>query len=1081
MSELNPQGLVIYKSSAGSGKTFTLVLEYLKIVISSPQAYRHILAITFTNKATEEMKNRIIGTLDTLATEKVSKLQNDPVYQSLRTYLDSIGQADTSISSRARKVLLAILNDYSNFSVATIDSFFQRVLRAFTYELNIPLGYEVEMDQDLVLSRITDQLFTDVGADEKLTKLMLGYLHSNLEDEKTWNIDMTVQDLGKQVFQENFQRLIGSRHEAYQSLDFLEVASELWKYRKAFESRMAELGNKGEAILEAYGLDPSDFFYGYRGPAAYFSKIQNPVKVKDYEPNSYVLKAYDDPEKWVPKSKKGERKGLAEAAVKSGLDQALKQTITYYQSQYPLYVSARQFLATIYSFGVLDDLQDKLIEYRQENNQLIISDTNFLLQSVIHDPDRPLGANTPFIYEKVGTRYHYFLLDEFQDTSDMQWANLFPLVAESLASGSQGLRVGIMGDVKQSIYRWRNGNMKLLLSEVEQQVASNLNQEAQVVPLRYNWRTSSEIVGFNNLFFQLASEKLSAIFPESDSLFTEAYLGVEQIPRRTKFSGKVELRFFSPKSEEGKNWKEHALDQTYSWILNCFEEGFLGKDITLLVRRNAEGVMVAEYLQEKGVKVVSAESLLIDNHPKVRFLEHLLRYIIQSEESLTLASINYYYALLHKEEPRHQLFHDQTPSWEERLNSTLSDLRKLPVYEVLEQLIRIYPELLMPDAYVQGFADAVWEYSSQHDASILSFLDWWDEQRHKRAIASAPESQAVRIMTIHKSKGLEFPVVIMPFADWDLAPNRKDIIWTQPPSLAPFNQFTHVPLHPGSQLQDSLFASAYHEEKTLSYLDSLNLLYVAFTRPKYRLLVASARQEKFKGEYNRIYQLLSDLVKESEMGELGKLSKDMSIFSVEADLTKGLPEKDSGFSEDGIVLQRPEKWLSDWNEIVTVRYQANRYISAKVRERYQKISAGELIHEALAFVKYEDNVEWAIEKLLLKGLIDNSKVDYIREVLHRVITFKEAAAWFQKSWEVRNEAEIISPDGAIMRPDRIMISGTRAWVVDYKTGKTNPKYKDQIIRYMSALKAIGYQEVEGYLYYISLGQIDRYLDEEIRM
>ncbi|MEL6676651.1 MAG: UvrD-helicase domain-containing protein, partial [Bacteroidota bacterium] len=463
--------ITIYKSSAGSGKTFTLVLEYLKIVLANPSLYRNVLAVTFTNKATEEMKNRIIQVLSTLAHASAVELSANSYYQKLEEHfegMEDLPMPHLSLQDRALLVLQKILNDYSNFSVSTIESFFQRIVRAFARELQIPLGYEVEMKQDVVLREIVNRTFMEIRGDgSELEKLFTRFAESNIEEEKSWNIDREVLDLGEQVFKEKYQQLVNDYEGTTISpKEVSELAKELQKIKYEFEGQMARFGERAEKIMHTYGLEVDDFLQKKRGPMAFLLRLkqQPPLKFDHVNPqsSSYLRKLLNGEGAWA--SKTAPRADQVEAAAETGLNPLLDEINGYTYKNLPAYAAALQALSKVYAFGVLSELQSKLQEYRREHGQLIISDTSFLLNKVVAEQE-----DSPFIYEKVGNRYDHYLLDEFQDTSDMQWRNLFPLILESVANGKKGL---IVGDVKQSIYRWRNGNMRLLMRAVEDKMAA---------------------------------------------------------------------------------------------------------------------------------------------------------------------------------------------------------------------------------------------------------------------------------------------------------------------------------------------------------------------------------------------------------------------------------------------------------------------------------------------------------------------------------------------------------------------------------------------------------------------------------
>ncbi|MEL6592130.1 MAG: UvrD-helicase domain-containing protein, partial [Bacteroidota bacterium] len=973
-------GLTIYKSSAGSGKTYTLVFSYLKVVIVNPWDYRHVLAITFTNKATEEMKARIIDTLSELASLPQSEKGKHDLYQQLAEILTDVDPSgEREVSRQARTVLNLILNDYSNFSVSTIESFFQKIVRAFTRELNIPLGYEIEMQQDLVLDRVVDELFLEVGRRKDLTKLLNGFVERNLDEERSWNVQLEIKKLAQQLFKEKYQRLLVQypQDEEKPINQTLILIKELREIKARFEKYMHVRAQEALEMLTAYQLEIADFKYGRSSVPNYFKKA---FHQNVFEPGKRVVNIIDaGKNEWFAKT--SEKAEQIQAVLNAGLERLLQEMIKMYRDRFVEYQSANQILRSLHSFGLLHDLQKKLSQYRRENNQLIISDTAYLIKEIIHSQ-----YDTPFIYEKVGNRYNFYLIDEFQDTSDMQWHNLFPLVLEAIARGAGGM---IVGDVKQSIYRWRSGNMELLLHEVEQSILAR-GQELNNEALTYNWRTGADIVAFNNSFFALAAREIGGLFDELQSATIRlAYEAVQQTPRR-EFPAHVEVALLEglrPKDGE-PGWMDISLERTADTIRHLQEEGFKGGEITLLVRRNKEGVMLAEHLQREGIPVISAESLLVDNHPQVILLLSLLEYLHQEQDEVAAATLRFYFGQVTGEQQLslHETFADKTALPNE-FTAAMNRLRQLPVYQCVEEILRLIPSLSEPNAYVQGFLDAVLRYSSTNDASISGFLQFWDEVRHKTAIASAPDPEAVQIMTIHKSKGLEFPVVMIPFADWDLGPNSRDFLWLEGPAEAPFDQMPYLPVPISGKLEETYFVERYQEEKRLSYLDNLNMLYVAFTRPEMRLYIFSPDDVRKKGDHSKVRHLISALVRMDDLtGQWDESAK--CFYQGKSVPRSGIPhkqKKEHNIAEN-LELVSNVKPHENWNNAVKIRYSSNAYLPTDIQTRNERIASGNLLHDALDYIVNASDVPQAVKSMLNQGKLPATDASWMEEQLTKIIS-----------------------------------------------------------------------------------------------
>ncbi|MDX1908112.1 MAG: UvrD-helicase domain-containing protein [Bacteroidia bacterium] len=1064
------QQLLIYKSSAGSGKTHTLVREYLKLILPAPHRYREVLAITFTNKATAEMKNRIVQTLSALATLPEAELVRYPMYQDLVSHFTA-GDHPYYLPRQARAALHAILNDYGSFSVSTIERFFQRIVRAFARELNIPLGYEVEMNQQLVLQRVMDLLFQDIGADPDTTRLLSEYAERNLQAGKSWKLEREITSLGRELFKEAYL--------ARQQPDEGHLVDELFGLDKIlreigqqFEREVTRIAQEACGLIEAAGLGVDDFVYGKSGPAGYFYAL---LKEVDKEPGPRFCDARE-PNKWVAK-KGASTQALALAPQLISLREAY---LSYRDRENPRYQTSLLIRQHLYSTGALRLLAYWLEVYRRDTQRLIISDTSPLLKQVIthdHDP--------PFIYEKIGTRYQHYLLDEFQDTSDVQWANLRPLILEALAGGSGSL---IVGDVKQSIYRWRNGNLRLLLNQVENDLRE-IGQVPSTSTLDKNYRTAGDIVRFNNAFFKAAAGLLNSQAQAPGKLIEKAYEDVEQQAHRNQLPGYVSLEglpdddtpAYQPEADDGAEpdtgWKAAARARTLDIIRRARADGFRGQDITLLVRTNPDGVDIAAYLQAQGERVVSGESLKIISHPDVQALLSFLRYLHQPEDAIHQTAAWYQYLrLMHPEALDHTGW-TSAGTGAFPLQTHLAHLNRLSVYECVEQLLQLFPAISQPHAYLQGFLDLVLRYNGARDASIAGFLQEWDESLADRSIAAAPDPDAVQVMTIHKSKGLEFPVVILPFADWPLQPARDHILWVKT-DKPPFDQWGEFPVTYSKKLAASFFEAEYQAESRDTYLDNLNLLYVAFTRPEYRLYILYREQPPSKNETNSSPARVSDLLQKLLTDPASPLPLTRRgdytwTTGEEADreaLTRA-GARDHAHTGVSQTLHPNLRRPGPWEHAARIRLNERRYPDPAWLQPEAARAWGTLVHEALALVNTHDDIPAALTTLLQQGVIREAQLEPLQAVLTEVISLPDVAAWYDGSWTAYRERAILVRPGLTLRPDRVMVRGQEAIVVEYKTGHPSPDHADQVQQYLSLMSQLGYTQVQGYVYYLNTRQL----------
>lgn len=1090
-------GFVIYNSSAGSGKTFTLVLSYLKIVIKKPHHYKNILAITFTNKATEEMKTRIIDALTELATGKKT------AYFELLTQYFSSEKPPIDIQKNAEKALFFILKDYSNFSVSTIESFFQRVLRAFSKEMNLPLGYDIEMRSDFVLKKVTDDLLLDAGVNQSVTKIIQDFVENKLADDRSWKVDKEIQGLAKEILKEKYQQHIKlseqnieniaeNRVEALQSLTGF-----VFKVIADFEMQLREFGQQGKRIAQKYGVSFEDF----KGKSRSVPKIFEYWNEEKTNANYLTLtktrtQSLVDINEWLSKA---EQADAVKTAAAKELQYVLHQANNFLTAHAQHYHTAKAAAKTIFSFSLLNDLDIKLSDYRKENGQLMISDTNFLLQSVIKNDFDP-----PLIYEKIGTRYQYYLIDEFQDTSLLQWKNLYPLLHEALASNPHNVTL-LVGDVKQAIYRWRGGESQLMAEKAPAEML-NIGFEPQIENLNANWRTAAEIVNFNNIFFdeakQLIIEKMGSdaqcASEESQTVkgnaFIEHHLDISynniiQSPRKTHVKGYVNVSFLPVKSK----WKldtNAVLSHTLGLMLSLQAEGFPLSEITILVRKNHEATLIAEFLQKNHIKITSTESLLLNNYPAVQLIISLLHFLLDEKNEIAAAAAFYYYQVFtaHSSVTYHnELVTDfdknrifEHAFFKDMMHKHRADFLRLPLFDCVEKIMHLIPELLTPNAYIQGFLDIILEYNQSQDAGVSGFLEWWETAKNNKYVTLSKEPDAVNIMTIHKAKGLEFPILLIPFCDWGLAPKSDSIFWVKP-DTEPYNSIDLYPLQSSSTLNDSDFSYQYQEEAALTALDNLNVLYVAFTRPKYRMYI-------FSPEYK---PPTSKPKTEESFGKVGELMWCVipkilqKVTDTEYETGVKIPyetlAKDEKEGESNALPKHvPSNYsvMKNWNDILHVKTSGNAIFQTvkKAREAVEeKVHWGVMLHTAFSYLKKAEDVPYVLTRLAMDGILMEKYKSRLTEIMQQAITHPIAKDWYSDNYKVKNECTLILPDGKTLRPDRVIVRDKHAIVIDYKTGTPSAHHASQLQSYIDILNSMSYESVKGYLYYVESQEVEEVL------
>jgi ATP-dependent exoDNAse (exonuclease V) beta subunit len=817
--------LTIYKASAGSGKTYTLTGEYLHLLFSHPHAYRRILAVTFTNKATDEMKRRII--------EELYRLSSGQESAHLLSLQQGGKRTEVSIRRRAKETLEAILDDYTAFHISTIDSFFQQTLHAFTRETGLQGGYQIEMDAGMVLEEAIDRLLTrlDKTQHKDLLDWLLCFAEDKIESGDSWDIRNSLAALGKEIFSETFKSLDEQALADLANKDLLDAChKELQATIDTVESKARQLGQEGLEIMTRYALAPTDFKGGSRSPFLFFEKL---AKGEMNPPTSTFLNLADNVDQWCTKTSPC---GDTIRCSFEALNPCVSRVIRFF-NQLTDYNTAREIIRYFYVLGILSDIARSVAEFREEENVLLIADATELIRRIID------GSDIPFIYEKTGTRIDHYMIDEFQDTSRMQWYNFHPLIRESLAAGHHNL---IVGDVKQSIYRFRNSDWQLLDTQVQQEFSIYPVQERT---LTHNYRSCPHIVAFNNHIFaeipcrlqdnynyDLAGSSLTA---EQQSFFTSritdtyAHTAQQVPPSMPQSEGHVRIEFI-PTDDEEPDWKSLALERLPIFLQQLQDKGYESRDIAILVRTNREASTVAKHLLTFAAQhpddpynydIISEDALLISAAPSVRALVALLR-LVNTPNPTTQAFVRYALRPLGV----HPL--------------PLPAPLPTDLYRCVEMLHHLYaPYFPAADqAYLYGFFDAAMDFVHKKSTDISRFLQWWDSRGKNKPIAPPDACNAIRILTIHKAKGLGFKAVIIPLAEWEIdhPPARADTLWCQPQNT-PLHPLRLIPLRYGKALTGTHFANDYFREKLFTCIDSLNTLYVACTRAEYELIVLVPR------------------------------------------------------------------------------------------------------------------------------------------------------------------------------------------------------------------------------------------------
>jgi len=1006
------------------------------------------------------MKDRILEYLNDFARGSANELSEE-----LR---ESLKLDHATFQQYAQEAQAAILHKYDQFSISTIDAFFQKVIRSFTREAGLVGDYRLEVDQDAVLEEVIDNLMDELGTNKELTDWVVEFAKENLENERAWDVRSSLIEFASEIFREEFKDI---EDEVLRSTSdrkyFHDLRKNLLTERDFFINTGEGLAKKALSIISEEGWTEADVkfgrtsgLFGFLERYAYGKSFKN-----NLEPSQRIRGEFTVASNW-PNSKLANAKRMIEVADKK-LVPIIRELIQLYDNHFNKSVSADIVLQNLYVFGLVADISRKLKEYKDENNLMLLADAPKFLNGVIQDSD------TPFIYEKVGSFYKNYLIDEFQDTSSMQWKNFLPLLTNSLDQGYTSL---VVGDVKQAIYRWRGGDLKLLQQEVEKNIGS---ERISVNELNSNFRSSSSVVDFNNTVFQQASAVIS--IETGHPISVEAYRDVRQIASRGE-AGFVNVKFL--KDEEELKWKDQALHSIPAYLEELQELGASLKDIAILVRRNEEGQqIVAELLQYKNsghakagfqYEVVSNESLRLDGASSVNLLLAAMRYLLNPDDAVARAQLAYEFAKLHEPDrslvevfavTNQSIFENNLPP---AFTKEKTFLKKLPLFELTETLVSIFKlgEITGELAYLITFQNLVLEFYSREKNDLGAFLEWWEDNKTKKSIQVSGEVDAVQILTIHKAKGLQFKYVIVPFCAWGLdhdtwqAPN----LWVTS-QTEPFNEAGYLPVKYSSTLKETLFASFYDEERTRSYLDNLNLMYVALTRAEHGLIVTAPHPEVRnvrKGVAQLLYQSIQHGYPSDKSWDLAK----GEFTSNERTLH---PSQEISETLDTIGLSSYASFL--WRDKIVIKQQAANFFESQEADKLEKISYGIHIHTVLSRIAYAHQIPDTLDQMVREGLITADQKEIVNDQLRELLTNSQVASWFDPSWEVRTEIPILLPSGLENRIDRLMLKSRKAVVVDFKTGIPSKADQKQVRDYIEILHKMNYTDVEGYVLYIRTKEV----------
>lgn len=1100
--------LTVYRASAGSGKTFTLAVEYISLLVKDPENYQHILAVTFTNKATQEMKMRILSQLYGIA----NSLQSSQQY--FNKVKEKTNMPDVVIRNNARAALTLLIHRYNNFRILTIDAFFQQVLRNLAHELGQTANLRVDLNNEEITEKAVDQMIESLEKGQPVLQWISTYINNSIEDDNGWNIIGKIKTFGTNIFKDFYKAHEANLKEQLSNADDFKVYETTLRkrrndIRKTFNGKAKSILNE----IKNANLDiPSNYrsgLYKYLTDSAIAPLTNKPLKAG-------VLKANESPQNWTSsKCAKADKQQIQTLAAEV-LSAQLSELIAYNNDNWNEFQSIQLTLSHLSELRLLHAIADAVDNLTKDTNRFMLSNTQALLKELIADSD------TPFIFERIGARLKHVMIDEFQDTSTIQWQNFQVLLANCMAQElSQNL---IVGDIKQSVYRWRQGDWGIL-NNIEKSFA---HQKIRLETLDYNYRSEKRIIDFNNAFWEQCVANTAKEVAQDDAekakIVQKAYEDVAQKTHKTTENGFVKISLY-PREV----MKDAVLEELIETIKELFNNGYGGKNqskIAILVRSksNIQDIVNA-LLQAFGneINIVSDEAFRLDASLSVNIIVSAMHLLTHPDDVLTrgklvklynqevlkkpltdtdlLVSINESNNIDTKNIDKKERRKLATEQQMAKLNSQLPPeyvtnrelLLGLPIVDLVDKLFMLFGlyQLEGQSSYICTLYDTLNDFLKDHTADIDDFINEWENSLSSKTIQS-DEIEGIRIMTIHKSKGLEFDNVIIPFCNWEM--EKKGTLWCETKNKpAPYNKLPLLPIDfSRDKLIGTVFEDDYKEEHFQNIVDNLNLLYVAFTRASKNLFVFGLRQGKTtldniaKGTPpgNRSYAIELALRQVSEQLQGSSLSFPDDIGSEihfeYGTLAPETHEKEHAVADNPFLI-KPDKHIvsiATYPQAATFK-QSNKSIEfvkgedvdPSDRTRYIKI--GNVLHQLFSTIYTTADIPARLNELEQQGIIYNDEITsaQLRTRIEDAITNPQVQEWFSKRWQLYNECTILeynkdTNEVEEHRPDRVMTDGKEFVVVDFKFGKEREEYKKQVQQYMEILIRMGHKKVSGYLWYV---------------
>ncbi len=1034
----------VYNAAAGAGKTYTLVKAYLGTLLKGEfkDGYKNILAITFTNKAVAEMKTRVLENLVGISSPDTPVKYKDILHE----LVVETKISEEKLKQKANRILKSILHNYAAFDIVTIDTFTHRVIRTFAHDLGIPMNFEIEMDTDVLIEEAIDSVIAKIGLDNELTRLIIDFAISKLEEDKSWDVTIELNKVAKLLLSENDRKHLNKLSDKT-----IDDFKELKKTLSIRSSKTQEtIKNSAKKILDTIhntGLEPQDFTRG--SIPSHFQKLVD-------------ADAIDYKAAW--------KQDISNASFYSAkLDAHKKESI---DSIRPLieeaFLTTKQQLAEVRFFknisknltplSVLNTINKELIQIKKERRILLISEFNTIISKTVQDQP------APFIYERLGERYRDYFIDEFQDTSELQWNNLVPLIDNALASetlaGKRG-KLTIVGDAKQAIYRWRGGKAEQFIN-----LSSDKNpfstKEKQVLNLPKNYRSHEEIIKFNNNLFTFLAKDLS------DPKHQDLYVSGNKQEVNSQKNGYVNISFVEAKNIAEEN--EVYPQKVYDAIVELQEKNYKRNEICIIVRKQKEGAVIADFLSEKGIAIISSETLLIHNAPEVVFIIDLMSWFIKPDDLQmkikVLHFLTEHFSIPEKHGFLQKMISADTPTFITELKALgvhfdFDQLAIRPLYDAAEYIIGCFALAVTTPAYLQFFLDTVFSYTQRHVGGIVGFLSYWDKKKDKLSIVAPETEDAIQIITIHKAKGLEFPCVIYPYANIDLYREIEPKTWYTIDNKERYSDFEEVFIDYSKNITDfGVEAQEIVAQRQAQLeLDTFNLLYVVLTRAKEQLYVFSKLEINSKGEHNP-NKFSGKLI--SYLQHLGLWNQEKTSYTFGDAIRPSKESADVRNKAKVIKLSRFEDSFKSYKVNIVTN-------SGRLWDTSQKdaIERGNLIHNLMASIITIDDIHKVVEKAHKNGEITVFEKETLGKEIKKIVTHPELLQYFSHDNTVYNERDIVAKS-RLFRPDRVVIDkSNNATIIDYKTGAYSATHAAQLQEYAEIIETMEHPVVHRILIYFN--------------